>query len=397
MRKILIITLLNCVALVHASKNEITFSKEHHKTLKHASAQLMRLQQTMHNIPDSLPRNFDKSGKLVLATSDWWTSGFFPGSLWYVYENYPSKKTKQAAISMTERVRSQQYTTNNHDVGFMIFCSFGNALRLTNEKDYEKVIVNAAKSLSTRFSKINGTIKSWDNNKWNYPVIIDNMMNLELLTQATKISGDSTFYKIAISHADTTLKYHYRKDGSAYHVVDYHSNQQGFIARGNHQGSHDDSAWSRGQAWGFYGFIMMHRETKKPEYLHHSIKIANFLYEQIKIANNKIPYWDFNAPNIPHELRDASAAAIIASAMLELGSLCNNNQLKSKFHFLAFEIINTLSTEDYLAKKHRNGNFVLKHSVGFMHKNSEVDVPLTYADYYFMEALTRLKNMYSKK
>ncbi len=366
------------------------------ETMKFSVNQSMSLYAIMLEIPDRLPRTVNKNGELVTAKDNWWTSGFYPGTLWYLYEFTKSERLKQAAQQMTRRVENQQYTTDNHDVGFMIFCSFGNGFRLTNDKTYKQIIVTAAKSLSTRFSPVNGTIKSWDNQKWQYPVIIDNMMNLELLTQATKLTGDSSFYKIAVSHADTTMKYHFRPDGSSYHVVNYNTTKAGFKERVTHQGFADASSWARGQAWGLYGYTMMYRETKKPEYLNHAIKIAGFIANHPHLPKDKIPYWDFNAPNIPNELRDASAGAVIASALLELSTF-TDRKLSKKYISLAEQMIRSLASPAYRAEPGENGNFILKHSVGFMAKNSEVDAPLSYADYYFMEAMMRYRKLCKNK
>lgn len=366
------------------------------KTLHFSAVQSMALYGKMVEIPDRLPRTINKNGELVTAKDNWWTSGFFPGTLWYLYEYKKTDNLKQAAQLMTRRVEKQQYTTDNHDVGFMIFCSYGNGYRLTNDKTYEQVIVNAAKSLSTRYSLVTGTIKSWDNQKWNYPVIIDNMMNLELLTQATKLTGDSIFYKIAVSHADTTMKYHFRPDGSSYHVVNYNTIKGGFQERVTFQGYANESSWARGQAWGLYGYTMMYRETGKPEFLQHAIKIANFIANHPNLPKDKIPYWDFNAPNIPNEHRDASAGAVIASALVELSTF-TDRKLSKKYLSLAEQMICSLASSAYRAKPNENGNFILKHSVGFMAKDSEVDAPLTYADYYFVEAMMRYRKLILNK
>lgn len=366
------------------------------ETMRFSVKQIMQLYDKMIEIPDRFPRTVNKKGELVTAKDNWWTSGFFPGTLWYLYEYSKNKEVMQAAMEMTERVRNQQYTTDNHDVGFMIFCSFGNAYRLTGNKELKNVIITAAKSLSTRFSQVTGTIKSWDNQEWKYPVIIDNMMNLELLTQATKITGDSSFYKIAVSHADTTLKYHFRADGSSYHVVNYNTIKGGFEKKFTHQGYADESAWARGQAWGLYGYTMMYRETKKSGYLQQAIKIANFISNHPNLPKDKIPYWDFNAPNIPNELRDASAGAIIASALVELSTFTDKKHSK-KYRTLAEQMIRSLASPAYRADSGANGNFILMHSVGFMAKNSEVDAPLTYADYYFIEAMMRYRRLIKKE
>jgi rhamnogalacturonyl hydrolase YesR len=367
------------------------------ETLQFATGQSMGLYRVMLPQKDRLPRTVSESGKLASSNDSWWTSGFFPGTLWYLYEFTQTEEMRQAAITMTNRVEKQQFTTDNHDVGFIINCSYGNGLRLTGEKKYEQIIVNAAKSLSTRFHPVTGTIRSWNSNKWQYAVIIDNMMNLELLCLATRLSGDSTYARIAIAHADNTLKYHFRPDGSSYHVVSYDTIRGGYAERVTHQGAHDESAWARGQGWGLYGFTMMYRETGKPEYLNQARKIADFLINHPNLPADGIPYWDFNAPKIPDEPRDASAAAVIASALVELSTMTSKKESK-KYLAAAEKMLVSLSSPAYLAKTNENGNFILKNSVGFMAKNSEVNAPLTYADYYFVEALLRYRKLnHSKK
>lgn len=368
------------------------------ETLNFSQNQLLNLYDDMQCCPDKLPQTIDSEGKLVTSDDKWWTSGFFPGSLWYLYEYSKSDKVKLAATNMTNRVVNQQYTTDNHDVGFMIYCSFGNAYRLTGEKSYEQVIANAAKSLSTRFVPSTGCIRSWDSDKSSCQqiVIIDNMMNLELLTNATKITGDSSFYKIAVSHADTTMKYHFRPNGSSYHVLEYDTLVGGAIRKVTKQGAFDESSWARGQGWALYGYTMMCRETNKHGYLNHAIKIADFIMSHPNIPEDNIMYWDFDATDIPDAVRDASAAAIIASAMVELSTLVEAN-LSGKYLSFAEKIIRSLASPAYLADLGSNGNFILKHSVGYMGGNSEIDVPLTYADYYFIEAMIRYRKLLNKK
>ncbi|MEA4937849.1 MAG: glycoside hydrolase family 88 protein [Paludibacter sp.] len=369
--------------------------KQLQRTLDLSLEQAMRLYNEVKVFPDKLPRTIDQKGKLVISNDKWWTSGFFPGTLWYLYESSGKKEVEDAAMELTRRVINQQYTTDNHDVGFMIYCSFGNALRITGDKTNESVIINAAKSLSTRFNPVTGCIKSWNNIKWQYPVIIDNMMNLELLVNATRISGDSSYLKIAETHANTTLKNHFRPDGSSYHVVSYDTIKGGFVDRVTFQGSHNESAWARGQAWGLYGYVMMYRETKKPAYLQHAQKIAGFIMQHKNLPKDKIPYWDFDAPQIPNTLRDASAGAVMASAFLELSTLVDKKSGK-KYFDIGQAQLKSLMSPVYFAKPGENGNFILKHSVGFMARNNEVDVPLTYADYYFLEALLKYKKMTKK-
>ena len=286
------------------------------ESISRAIPKYKELGSEMEGTPDMLPRTIDKNGKLITSNSAWWTSGFFPGTLWYLYEYSKDEEILRLAEEMTNRVEDQQYTTDNHDVGFMIYCSFGNGLRISNKENYIDVIMNGAKSLSTRFDDHIGLIQSWGaNEKWQYPVIIDNMMNLELLNWASRNSGDSSFVQISITHADNTIKNHYREDNSCFHVISYDTVTAEIEARNTHQGFADESAWARGQSWGLYGYVMMYRDTRFDRYLNHAVQIAEFIINHPNFPDDKVPFWDFDAPN---EERDASAAAIMASALVEL-------------------------------------------------------------------------------
>lgn len=334
-----------------------------------------------------------RADTLFAVPSRDWTSGFYPGILWYMYEYTNDKNVLTAAQTWTQAMEKEQFNTTTHDLGFMLYCSYGNGLRLTKDKSYEKVLLQGAKSLCTRFSENTGVIQSWDHGKWQFPVIIDNMMNLELLFWATKVSGDSSFYNIAVTHALTTLKNHFRADNSSYHVLDYDTITGNVIARVTHQGFADESAWARGQAWGLYGYTVTYRETKDKRFLDQAVKIADFFLGHPNLPEDKVPYWDFNAPNIPNEERDASAAAIAASGMLELSTYLQDG---SKYFNAAQEILSSLSGPNYQAKPGSNNGFVLMHSTGHKPAKSEMDVPLIYADYYFIEGLLRYKDMVSK-
>lgn len=353
------------------------------------------LYKSVENSDSLLPRTMAKDGSLETTDAYFWTSGFFPGTLWYLYEFSNDPEIRDMAEKMTKRLESQQYNCDNHDVGFMINCSYGNKLRLTNDTSSINVIVNAGKSLSTRFRKAVGCTRSWshpESLKWQFPVIIDNMMNLELLIRAAELSGDIKLYEIAVSHANTTLKNHFRNDFSSYHVVSYDTIKGSAKVKCTAQGYNDESAWSRGQAWGLYGYTMMYRETKDKVYLEQAINIAKFILTHKNLPKDKIPYWDFNDPKIPNALRDASAAAIMASAFVELSTFVDS-KLAKRYIKTAETQIRTLASDKYFAKIGTNQNFILKHSVGSLPKNSEVDVPLTYADYYFIEAMIRLKRV----
>ncbi len=339
-----------------------------------------------HQDATKIPWSINKDSTLHDRESSWWCSGFFGGSLWYLYEYSKDPKWKSAAEKWTMALEKEQFNTGTHDLGFMLYCPFGNGYRLTKNEDYKQVMLNGAKSLATRFDPKVGVIKSWNKFRtFDYPVIIDNMMNLEFLFWATKASGNKDFYNICVTHADNTLKNHYRPDNSSYHVVCYGPNGE-VLAKKTAQGAADESAWSRGQAWGLYGYTVMYRETKDKKYLQEAQKIAAFILNNPNLPADKIPYWDFSKPN---EERDASAGAITASALLELSQYIKGKQ-KKNYIAQATKMLETLSSPAFRAKVGENKNFILMHSTGHKPQNSEVDVPIIYADYYYLEALLRL-------
>lgn len=341
------------------------------------------------------PVTMSSSGKVYYCNYADWRSGFFPGSLWYLYELTGKEYWAQEAEKFTESIEKAKNITYHHDIGFIINCSFGNGLRLKNIDAYKDVIVTAAKSLSTRFRPAGGVLQSWNvtgkswqaKRGWECPVIIDNMMNLELMFKATQLSGDSTYYRIAVSHADRTLKEQFRPDGSCYHVVDYGLIDGKVHHRQTAQGYSDESCWSRGQAWAIYGYTMCYRFTHFKRYLDQAIKTFHMMKNKTTMPDDLIPYWDMDAPKIPNEPRDVSSAAVIASALYELSTIdiANANEYKN----YADRIMNSLATDKYCAKLGENGNFLLMHSVGSIPHGAEVDKPLNYADYYYLEALTR--------
>ncbi|MFT3753742.1 MAG: glycoside hydrolase family 88 protein [Paludibacter sp.] len=332
------------------------------------------------------PRTFEKY-KIVLVGPKDWTSGFFPGSLWYLYELCKNPQLRAEAQHYTELLAPAQYRKDTHDLGFILYCSYGNGYRITQNESYKHILIRGANSLITRFHIETGLIKSWDGQRnWQYPVIIDNMMNLEFLYDIGELSGNEKFKIAAVSHADKTLANHFRTDNSCFHVVNYDSIKGNVINKVTHQGFSDSSSWARGQAWALYGFTMMYRETKNSRYLAQAQKVATFILNHPRLPKDKIPYWDFDAPNIPLEPRDASAAAVIASALIELSTFSASNQM---YLNAAETILKNLSSEKYLAKKGESGLFILKHSTGNWPKKSEIDTPLAYADYYFLEALSR--------
>ena len=340
------------------------------------------------------PRTLN-NGELKLVASRDWTSGFFPGVLWFLHEYTGNIEWKQLAENFTANIEREKTNGGTHDMGFKVYCSFGTGFRLTTNQHYQEVIIQSAKTLSTRFRPITGTIRSWDHStdKWAYPVIIDNMMNLELLFAATQITGDSSFYKIAVAHANTTMRNHFRSDNSSYHVIEYDTMTGKVVKKNTHQGFAHGSAWSRGQAWGLYGYTMCYRFTKDKKYLAQAEKIAAFILNHPNMPKDLVPYWDFDAPKIPNEERDASAAAILASGLYELSQHSKKGKLyKEK----ADKIIESL-TNNYRSGIGENRGFILLHSTGSRPSNSEVDVPLSYADYYYLEALLRSKKLRENK
>jgi unsaturated chondroitin disaccharide hydrolase len=389
---LMLFALLNAVAQNSSSpKNDMAqlieaqfnFAAQQYKVLsKNVSAGVM-------------PKTFNtKTNRVETSDTKWWCSGFFPGSLLYIYEYTKDAEIKAEAQRRLDILEKEKHYTGNHDLGFMMFCSFGNAYRLFGRPEDKATIDTSAASLATRYRPAIKAIQSWDSNaNFRCPVIIDNMMNLELLNWVSDHGGDARFKKIAITHANTTIQNHYRPDYSAYHVLDYDLASGKVARKKNWQGAFDSSAWARGQAWGLYGYITMYRATKDTKYLQHAKNIARFLINHPNLPEDKIPYWDFNAPGIPNALRDASAGAIMAAAFLELGQYTKGKE-RGQYVALAEKMIRSLASPAYRAPLGENGGFLLMHSVGHLLGKSEVDQPLTYADYYFLEALKRYKDWY---
>ena len=363
--------------------------------LNRATSQSLLLAKTLESQSGILPRTYEK-GSVQTIHYDHWVSGFFPGVLWQLYENNGDKQLRRYAEMMTDRVEPAKKMTVTHDLGFMLYCSFGQGYRLTGNKHYLDVINEGTQSLLTRWNPKLGVIKSWESGgHWQYPVIIDNMMNLEMLCFMTREFSDRHYIRIAEQHAQTTMKNHFRPDYSTYHVVSYDTISGQPHAKNTAQGWADESSWSRGQAWGLYGYTMMYRETLNRQYLEQACHIADFLLRHPRMPKDKVPYWDYDAPDIPKAKRDASAAAVMASALIELSQLDPSDKAAEWLAF-AEDQLRTLSSADYLAEEGEIGGFIIKHSVGHLKAKSEVDVPLTYGDYYYVEALMRLKKLLSK-
>jgi hypothetical protein len=342
--------------------------------------------------PASTPRTLRPDGTVKDGSVGSWTSGFFSGSLWMLYKFTGDPGVLEQARKETAKLSHVLEFPLNHDIGFQVNCSYGNAYRITGEDQYLPLIHQAADALAGRFNPTVGATLSWQiGEAGSYPVIIDNMMNLELLTYASRLFHCDTLRQIAVEHAKTTLRNHFRPDGTSWHMLDYDPATGEVLRKVTVQGYADDSAWARGQAWALYGYTMMYRETGLPEFLAQAEAIARMLLQ--RLPHDGIPYWDFDDPEIPGTYRDASAGAIMCSAFVELSTLAQDKELAKSCRKMAEKQLRTLASPEYLAPAGTNGGFLLLHSVGNLPGGSEVDVPLPYADYYFLEALYRYNTL----
>ncbi len=363
-----------------------------------------------------MPHSTDSRGRVVRVPVYSWTAGFFPGTLWYLADYLGDEALRDTARSYTRRMEPTQHYTGNHDVGFMMYCSYGNALRFGPEEGDAQVLATSARTLCKRFDERVGAIKSWNSfrswhgdSTYTYPVIIDNMMNLELLFHVARATGDESIRRVAVAHAEKTMRWQVRPDGSCFHVVYYDPADGSFIKGETAQGYADNSTWSRGQAWGIYGFTMTYRETGDERFLETAQRMADFYVDHPALPADKVPYWDFDAYRpgfvpgkrsranlVVTNYRDASAAACTASALLELSTMTGGERGR-RYRATAVEILHSLASPAYRAEAGKNGNFVLRHCVGSIPHGAEVDTPLVYADYYFVEALWRYDRLLAGK
>ena len=368
--------------------------------LQDASQQIKFLASSVQE--KDMPTTFSR-GKHVNWGTGWWCSGFYPGTVLYLYEYTKDPELLAEAKRKLHYLEKEKNNTSTHDLGFMLYCSFGNALRLTGDSAaYKNVLSTGAESLSTRYKEETKTIRSWDGGKnwdgqsWTYPVIIDNMMNLEFLAEVSKMTGNKKYLDIAVAHANTTMANHFRKDYSSYHVVDYDSKTGKVIAKKTAQGAFDESGWARGQAWALYGYTMMYRETGDKKYLEQARNIAKYYLNHPNLPEDLVPYWDMDQNKLTPDskyykqrnLRDVSTAAVMASALIELSQYTRGKEGEN-YLSKAGIMLQSLSKPPYKAAYKEAGGYILKHSVGSIPHKTEVDVPLTYADYYYVEALIR--------
>lgn len=346
-----------------------------------------------------LPRNIlsgQSSWNCRKVGKEEWTGGFWPGILWYDYEFTGNDSIRLEAENYTSSLKFlSEIPAYDHDLGFLVFCSYGNGCRLTRNQEYKKVILAVADSLAMLYNPTVGTILSWPRNVemfGGHNTIMDNMINLEMLFWAAKNGGNRALYDIAVSHADKTMQYQFRSDYSSYHVAVYDTLTGDCIKQCTHQGYSNDSMWARGQAWAIYGFTMVYRETKDPKYLEFVQNVTDVYLN--KLPEDYIPYWDFDAPDIPNAPRDASSACVVASALLELSEYCETGTAE-RYRKAAEKMLVSLASSAYCSGS-QSTSFLL-HSTGHWPNKSEIDASIVYADYYYIEALLRLKRMYEGK
>ena len=389
MRKaIFFITSLLCLACQkQESMQELTA-----RVFERAAAQMELMDKNLDSAAVSnpgvaiYPRSINKEGALWTSNYKWWCSGFYPGSMWYVYEYTGDEKIKELALEYQAGLEPLRFRKDDHDIGFQLMCSYGNCLRLTEDQTCVPVLIDGANSLASRFDPEVGCTRSWSFGKWSFPVIVDNMMNMELLLKAAELGGSDTLKNVALAHARTTMKNHFREDKSCFHLVDYNPETGEVVGKQTVQGLADDSAWARGQAWGLYGFTMVYRFCKEQDILDHAIAIAEYLLS--RLPEDGVPFWDYDSAEIPNDVRDASATAIMASGLIELSQYVDAEKAE-RYLATVEKMLRTLASEEYLCAEGEDYGFLLKHSTGNKNTDSEVDVPLTYADYYFLEALIR--------
>lgn len=376
--------LLSCSSYVSTDP-----ARDNEKLLKKVSDQIKLMvevnNQSSLNRQTVFPGSLNSDGTIKYISKNDRASGFYPGILWLMYELTENSFWKKEAILYTEKLAVEPYKSAPQ-VEFKILSSFGNGFRITQSEEYKEVLIESARVLISRFNENTGSISSFNKryNSFDFPVAIENLVDLELLFFAWRETGDPVFENIAIKHAETAIQNQFRENFSSIHLLNYDTVSGEILQKVNLNGYNENSCWSRGQALALYGFVMLYNETGLTKFLQQAESLTEYILRSVKTNEDLIPYWDYQAPKIPDEPRDASAAAITASALYRLSTLSErNNQLKA----VADSIMSLLTSEQYFSKKGSNTGFLLKHSTGSKPDNKEIDASVIYADYYFLEAL----------
>lgn len=349
-----------------------------------------------------MPRNILKNDKRKIwncrpAMAEEWCSGFWAGILWMDYAYSNDSQVKEAAQGYTAEL---EFLANrpayDHDLGFIIINSFLKGVEMTHDSHYKQVALQCADTLATLFNPTVGTMLSWPRHVKDYKghnTIMDNMINMELLLWAAENGGNQQLRDIAIKHSITTMKHHFRKDGSSYHVAVYNQRNGKFKRGVTHQGFANWSMWSRGQAWAIYGYTMVYRYTHDPVFLEQAKKVTDIYLKRLnETSNDWIPIWDMDDPRGIAAPKDASAACIVASALIELSQFVEDEK-RDEYMKDAVNMLTDLSSDSYLSGD--DNVAFLKHSTGHHPAGSEIDASIIYADYYYIEALLRLRSFYN--
>ena len=345
---------------------------------------------------NTYPGSVDDKGQLITIPAKSWEAGYLAGILWYLYDYTREEKWKIYAQQWTAGLELQKFNKNSHDLLFMLYASFGNGYKFTHDELYKDVLIVGSKTLASRYNPQLGYIKSWDafypSQTIQFPVIIDALLANEMLFYVSRISGDSSFYKIAYKHALNTKRDFIRNDYSTYYLVEYDTILNAVKAKRTWLGYADESTWARGHARAIYGSAVVFRETGDSSFLELSKKTADFYMQHPRLPADLIPYWDFDDRDIPNAPRDASAACIAASGLLELASLLPAKE-RDKYIDFAVRTLKSLASDKYRNTPNENLGFILKHSTGSRSWNIEVDKPKISADYYFIESLIKLEKL----
>lgn len=393
MKKFLLIPLLSCVICCtdrgRKEMNEIVS-----KTIVES---LNTLERSSEHIRDSLTfPTYGEEGQWQIRSSKDWVSGFYGGCLWYAFAISGDKQFESLAKKWTMAIEQEKYNRHTHDLGFRFMCTFGNGMRFGSDCGFEEhcqsVRDTAAMTLAQRFHPEFGALSSdWDRKpiEGTIPCVIDIMMNLEILFEASKSTGDKSLYEMAVTHANTTWKDFVRADGGTYHIVRYNKDTGEIVDKGQLQGDTKESTWSRGHAWLIYGMVVTYRYTGDEKYLTYAMAAADYFIDHLNEDN--IAAWDFQSDD---SQPDASASAIVSSALFEMITYIVDKDKKKYYSDWADTMLKALCSPEYFVGK--DSDCLLDHSVQYYHLNHNVNRPAIFADYYFMEALYRYKNLYLK-